>query len=366
MNLPGNEFMRRITNGFLGARKLPPEVVDAAQARALLDIERARASRSRLPLSVIVFDTPRLDQQPAHAHYLVRTLAARIRTVDRLASFDRVRISAMLPDTPTNGATAMGERIARELGAESIDVTFRVHGEHPGDEPSPGDGRDMVGRGSLARLLERDMPISKRMLDIVGALAGLVFLAPLLLLIAVVIRWVSPGPILFRQERIGYMGGRFTMLKFRTMNLGADSAIHEAHVTELIKGGLPLEKLDSRSDRRMIPFGRFMRMTSLDELPQLINVLRGEMSLVGPRPEVPYAAKAYRPWHRLRFAAVPGMTGLWQVSGKERTTFEEMVRLDIAYTSRWSGMLDLNILLRTLPVVLLGKNGGGRAASPSN
>ena len=195
------------------------------------------------------------------------------------------------------------------------------------------------------------MPTWKRVMDIVGSLVACVCLSPVLLLVAFVIKVVSPGPVLLRQKRVGHHGKTFTIWKFRTMKADADSAVHQNHVRSLMTTNQPMTKLDLSRDPRIIPFGNFIRRCCLDELPQLINVLRGEMSLVGPRPCVPYEAEQYGPWERKRFDAVPGMTGLWQVSGKNKTTFNEMIRLDIAYARRRSFWLDIKILLWTMPAI---------------
>lgn len=195
------------------------------------------------------------------------------------------------------------------------------------------------------------MPTWKRAMDIVGSLVGCICLSPVLLLVASVIKAVSPGPVVLRQKRVGHHGKTFRIWKFRTMKADADSGLHQDHVRSLMTTNKPMTKLDVTSDPRIIPFGNLIRRCCLDELPQLINVLRGEMSLVGPRPCVPYEAEQYGPWERGRFDAVPGMTGLWQVSGKNKTTFNEMIRLDIAYARRRSFWLDIKILLRTMPAI---------------
>jgi lipopolysaccharide/colanic/teichoic acid biosynthesis glycosyltransferase len=181
--------------------------------------------------------------------------------------------------------------------------------------------------------------------DIVGSLVGLVLLSPLLLAVTVVIKVVSPGPVLFRQQRVGYMGKKFTMWKFRTMKLKVDISRHRQHISELVNNGQPMTKLDDES--QLIPFGKILRATSLDELPQLINVLCGQMSLVGPRPPIPYEVEEYLGWYNARFDVIPGMTGLWQVRGKNRLTFDEMARLDIQYSREMSPWLDTKILLMT-------------------
>lgn len=196
----------------------------------------------------------------------------------------------------------------------------------------------------------RKMPIWKRAIDIFGSLICLVLVSPLLLMIAALIKIVCPGSILFKQERIGYGGRKFQFLKFRTMKVNCDTTEHQKHLACLIHAdgdtNLPMNKLDD-CNTSIIPLGRLLRMTYLDELPQLINVLRGEMSLVGPRPPIPYEVEEYLWWHNDRFNAVPGMTGLWQVSGKNKLTFKEMVRLDIQYSRHLSFLLDLKILIKT-------------------
>jgi exopolysaccharide production protein ExoY len=196
------------------------------------------------------------------------------------------------------------------------------------------------------------IPRWKRTLDAVFILLALPLLLPLAVLVAVLIRLVSEGPVLFRQERVGYWGRKFMCFKFRTMFVGAETTAHQGHLHILMKSGAPMTKLDARGDSRIIPFGRLLRSTGLDELPQLINVLRGEMSLVGPRPCLAYECDEYLPWQRERFNTLPGLTGLWQVSGKNQTTFAEMIRLDITYSRDRSLWLDLTIMARTFPAIL--------------
>jgi len=196
------------------------------------------------------------------------------------------------------------------------------------------------------------VPLWKRVLDICCVLFVVLTLLPMLLLIAIAIRAGSKGPVLFTQERVGLFGRRFTIFKFRTMNPGADAAVHEAHTASLIESNTPMTKLDAQGDPRVTPFGRILRVSGLDELPQLINVLRGEMSFVGPRPCLPGEYSKYLPWQRERFLALPGLTGLWQVSGKNRTTFNEMIELDIKYVRERSPWLDLKIIFKTIPAVM--------------
>jgi lipopolysaccharide/colanic/teichoic acid biosynthesis glycosyltransferase len=195
------------------------------------------------------------------------------------------------------------------------------------------------------------VPRWKRALDIGMVVLALPLLIPLALVLAIIIRLVSKGPVLFRQERVGRGGQKFLCYKFRTMYVGAESLSHEGHLRQLIHSDAPMTKMDDRGDSRIIPFGVILRATGLDELPQLINVVKGEMSIVGPRPCLPYEFEHYLPWQRERCNATPGLTGLWQVSGKNSTTFSEMIRLDIEYSRRCNLMFDLEIIFRTIPVL---------------
>lgn len=195
------------------------------------------------------------------------------------------------------------------------------------------------------------IPRWKRVLDwtlILAVSPGLLLVGGL---VALVIKLGSPGPVFFRQRRIGYRGREFMLLKFRTMKTDAETHSHREHTRHLIRSQKPMVKLDAHKDPRLVPLAGLLRAGGLDELPQIFNVLHGDMSLVGPRPCLPYEYEVYLPWHRHRFDAVPGLTGLWQVSGKNRTTFDEMIRLDIEYSKRQSLWLDLKIILKTLPAL---------------
>jgi lipopolysaccharide/colanic/teichoic acid biosynthesis glycosyltransferase len=197
------------------------------------------------------------------------------------------------------------------------------------------------------------IPAWKRAIDLACCLIALPFLCLITVLMAIALRLNSPGPILFKQERIGYKGSRFMCYKFRTMAVASDTKAHQAYYDNLVASKVPMVKLDSLGDSRLIPGGWLMRATGLDELPQIINIFQREMTLVGPRPCLQYEYDRYEPWHRERFNAVPGLTGLWQVSGKNRTTFDEMVRLDIRYSETSSFWLDLRIILMTVPALIV-------------
>lgn len=208
---------------------------------------------------------------------------------------------------------------------------------------------DLVSADFLSA--DGSIPLWKRVLDAVVIVAGLPVIIPVMLVIALYIKVVSRGPIFFRQERIGYYGQPFTIYKFRTMHVNAPTNGHEKYLKDLMKSSQPMIKLDAKGDARVIRGGGVLRATGLDELPQLINVLRGDMSVVGPRPCTSYEYEQYSPWHSRRLQALPGLTGLWQVSGKNRLSFERMVELDIHYAENSSIWLDLHIMLRTFPVL---------------
>lgn len=201
----------------------------------------------------------------------------------------------------------------------------------------------------------------KRALDVVVATIALLLFAPVMLFVAIAIKLSSKGPILFTQERVGENGEHFRFLKFRTMHTGNNDAIHREYIKKWIAEG-KAASADGKGqifkierDPRLIPIGAFLRKYSIDELPQLFNVLRGDMSLIGPRPPIPYEVEVYREWHRRRFEGPPGITGLWQVSGRNRLSFDEMVKLDIQYLENWSLTQDLRILWRTMGVVLFDR-----------
>jgi lipopolysaccharide/colanic/teichoic acid biosynthesis glycosyltransferase len=205
--------------------------------------------------------------------------------------------------------------------------------------------------------------VTKRIMDIVGSALALLLFAPILLLIAIAIKLTSEGPVFFRQKRVGQYGEQFVFLKFRSMKVNNDASEHKQFVQQMIAGNAVSNGSDKSGpavykltkDRRVTRVGGFLRKTSLDELPQFWNVLKGEMSLVGPRPPVGYEVEAYDIWHRRRLLeAKPGITGLWQVKGRSRVTFDEMVRLDLRYAKTWSPWMDVKILLQTPAAVMFG------------
>jgi lipopolysaccharide/colanic/teichoic acid biosynthesis glycosyltransferase len=356
-------------------------VHSAREFASILNRERDRTDRTGQEFSMVVFETGAGSRRSAAVRNLVAVLAQRIHSTDDLGWLEDGRIAATLPHTPPDGAWKLVENVRRALGgnAPAPDCTVyaypslwitRTGGKsseaRPADDATPSQTGipfpkmeySKAEAGDPARPLEElgsqilsPLPAWKRVIDIVGSLVAMILLSPLALLVALLIKIVSPGPIFFRQERVGYIGRRFTLWKFRTMHVNASTTVHRKHLHELITSGKEMTKLDNDKDDRIIPCGHLLRATGIDELPQLVNVLLGEMSLIGPRPCLAYEAREYLPWQMRRFDAVPGLTGLWQVSGKNRTTFSEMMALDIRYAKKRAFPLDVMILLKTLPAI---------------
>jgi lipopolysaccharide/colanic/teichoic acid biosynthesis glycosyltransferase len=271
-----------------------------------------------------------------------------------------------LPLTVQAISTKVEHSLRDKLSAREIDqirLTFHVFPEN-----WDGDGSGSAVASTLQKELARgaNRPLAsltaKRLVDIAGSILALILFLPFLVVIAAAIRLTSKGPVLFRQVRLGQYGRKFTLLKFRSMYQDSDPALHREFVHRFIEGtagaeqdagGEKLYKLTK--DPRITSIGGILRRTSLDELPQFLNVLRGEMSLVGPRPPLVYEVERYDLWHKQRLLAVkPGITGLWQVQGRSRVKFDDMVRLDIRYSRTWSLLLDFKILLQTPRAVFSG------------
>lgn len=343
--------------------------------RDLLERERARAERSGQEFSLVVFDASRQNGTAiACLKELAQALATRVRTSDEVGWFSDKSIGVVLPATSAEGAWKFADDVARRTDSSipSLDrtvYTYPTKWIKPGDDSRRGDeptvatdgpgtaGSPLMhdgGRsiGALDTVLTQGMPAWKRVLDVAGSVAALVLFAPVFMVVAAFIKIVSPGPVFYKQTRVGYLGKTFTFWKFRTMHVNNDATGHQNYLSTLIHGDAPMIKLDADRDPRIIPCGRFLRQSCLDELPQLINVLKGDMSLVGPRPCLPYEADEYLVWHARRFDSVPGMTGLWQVNGKNKLTFKQMIRFDIQYARTMSPWLDIRILMRTIPAIV--------------
>ena len=329
--------------------------------------ERLRTDRSKAPLSIALF-TCHGDE--GDVGELLDLLLSRKRETDLLGYLSDDAVAVLLPDTNRDGAERLAEKVVKEAGGMSLTVTTRTYPdqlfdsmatENP-DVPDlyPFEVKDQKRLGYLRGAI-------KRGLDIIGASAGILLAAPVMVIVAAAVAMSSPGPVIFRQIRVGKGGTPFVFYKFRSMRCDMSDQVHRDYVEKLISGDLdranqgennkPLYKL--KADPRITPVGRIIRETSLDELPQLFNVLRGDMSLVGPRPPVPYEVQKYQSWHLRRVLEVkPGITGLWQVEGRSKVSFDEMVRLDLRYVRRSSIVLDMKILLKTFMVVL--RRDGGK------
>ena len=363
--------------------------------RRIIERERDRADRNAHIFSIIAFDTAYASEEENTARHLVKVLNKRIRSTDETGWLITKQIGVLLPDTTAIAAGKLAHDICSEVADRTGDVPFEIYaypsdglpgvdktppksfpkdneqngnGEFKGDPEDPNTVLCGKAKGGIEPLLAQRIPLWKRGLDFFGSGLGLILLSPLLLLIAILIKVASPGPVFFKQTRIGYLGRPFALWKFRTMHVDANPHEHQNLLHDLIHSEKPMTKLDENGDSRIIPFGNFLRQTGLDELPQLLNVLRGEMSLIGPRPCIPYEFYEYLHWHRKRSITLPGLTGLWQVSGKNHTTHSEMMRLDIKYAEKRSFWLDVKIALQTGPAIVnqalesLFMNKGGRYA----
>jgi len=349
-------------------------VIEENLFRDVLLRERRRADRFEQPF-VLVLVSLKSDVfcDPSTWASVIEALDAVKRETDLLGWYERgASLAVLLPeiDAEVEMIREIESRVqvalACRLDAEvREDFSVRIYRHTP---PTPVTVDASQGTDPLLRDLHRSRRARaraalKRGLDVVASGSLLLLVSPLFLLIAILVKSKSPGPVFFRQSRVGEHGKLFTMLKFRTMHVHADNAIHKEFVSQLIKGTAP-EGGDSgkaapfkiANDPRVTTIGRLLRKTSLDELPQLWNVLRGDMSLVGPRPPLSYEVEQYKPWHYRRvLEAKPGITGLWQVSGRSRTTFDDMVRLDLRYAKNPTAWEDIKILAATPKAVISGK-----------
>jgi lipopolysaccharide/colanic/teichoic acid biosynthesis glycosyltransferase len=345
---------------------------------SMLYLERRRAERAQkryVLLLVDVKDAISDKQKIRTTQKITRTLCAITRETDIIGWYVRDHILGVIAtEIGKASSSEVREKISQKLRgaflealgpktASQISISFHFFPE----EREDGDFNDSANSAHYPEL-SRTKPSRKlalglkRAMDITGSAFALIVLAPILLIIALAIKFTSHGPVLFSQERLGQFGKKFRVLKFRSMRKDCDSKIHQEYVSRFIagqvsgangNGAAPTFKI--QKDPRVTSVGAMLRKTSLDELPQFWNVLVGEMSLVGPRPPLEYEFKAYDIWHRRRVLEIkPGITGLWQVEGRSRTQFDEMVRLDLKYARGWSLWLDLKILLRTPAAVVSG------------
>lgn len=327
--------------------------------------EKRRADRIKTPLSIALFHFKSVkDGAPDQIKKLLRLLQGNMRETDVIGCLDMHLVGLLLPDTDEEGARQCVKKIIGEYKTPPFSIIIGTYPDQifnnllADDKPAtdfyPLFIEDAVQSNRFGYLL-------KRLLDIVGSLIGILLFSPIMLITMIAIKSTSPGPVIFKQIRLGRRGVPFVFYKFRSMFINTDDRIHREYVAHLIKGHLeeinqgdqdkPLYKI--KSDPRVTRVGQIIRKTSIDELPQLFNVLKGDMSLVGPRPPLPYEVEKYQSWHLRRVLdAKPGITGLWQVTGRSQTSFDDMVRLDLQYIRNWSLWLDFKILLKTVKVVL--------------
>jgi lipopolysaccharide/colanic/teichoic acid biosynthesis glycosyltransferase len=358
---------------------LRSELLNEKSLTRLLSLERKRSDRSGRRFILLLLDVGELlkskhNVQPFYS--FVDALSESTRETDVKGWYKDSSVFAVIFTEIGNGDAKAITKVLLDKVTNALSSTLRVDHlndirlsfhVYPEDIPKSGDGRAPDLTLYPDQIPEHDPKrasrVVKRMMDIFGSLSAVIVLSPLFLAIALAIKLTSRGPVLFRQKRVGRYGAMFTFLKFRSMYMTNNDTIHKDYVARFISGRHESETpadqnnvFKLKNDPRVTCIGKLLRRSSLDELPQLLNVLHGEMSLVGPRPPVPYEVACYKPWHKRRLLTVkPGITGLWQVSGRSRVKFDDMVRLDLKYARTWSPWLDIEILLKTPGAVLSGE-----------
>ena len=395
--MKSTSFWGRILRFWRGAETSDLQgILPDSEFRRILEYERALSDRHERRFSLLVFSAGANTNTAGFNRSLIGLLKDRLRMTDVVGWVEGGRIGVILPYSAQAGAQVVADDVCTDLLALGMPPRCEVHtyplDEHKVDHGGQGgsskpdyresypqphvlvggapaasthhavahsespviviDDVDERGYSRFLELMAPPLPRYKRVLDVAISLTGIILLSPVWLTVAALIKIVSPGPVFFKQERVGYLGGRFLCWKFRTMKVAAETGVHQSYFRGLMQSDAPMTKLDVKADNRLIPFGKFIRASGIDELPQLVNVLRGEMSFVGPRPCIEYEYSKYQLWHKRRFDTLPGLTGLWQVSGKNKTTFSEMMRLDVSYARSKSLQSDLNIVWRTFPVLL--------------
>ena len=340
-------------------------ITDEVVFRRMLELERRRCERTESRFALMLIDIEGLSStlSPSAVEEIGLTIGAAMRETDVTGWYEHLSTVGVILTT-LNGTdrhvleAVVVERTKSVLSlnlspAELQQIHISCHVFPEDDIPN----RIFYSDSDKKDVKTKHPVFMKRAIDVLGSLGLLILLSPLFLIISALIKLTSPGPVFFRQKRIGQFGREFTFLKFRSMVVNNDPSIHMEYVRNLID-----KKVDQsagtfkiKNDPRVTAVGRFIRKSSLDELPQFINVLKGEMSLVGPRPPIPYEFESYSLWHRRRILeAKPGITGAWQVEGRSRTTFDDMVRMDLRYIRNQSLWLDVKILLKTPLAVISG------------
>jgi lipopolysaccharide/colanic/teichoic acid biosynthesis glycosyltransferase len=355
------------------------EVLNEQTFKKMIAVERKRTERSREPFLLMLLEAGNHQSSEKSGKALdniLSVLPLSIRETDVIGWYkDRTTAGVMFTGLACNDKNSILSVILSKVSAtlrdqltpdqfNQVSISFHFFPDdwdqdNPGRASNPTLYPDLLSQDRGTRSLLR----IKQTMDITSSALLLMLCSPLLSVIALAIKASSKGPVLFRQQRVGQYGRNFTFLKFRSMHIDNDQSIHQEYVTKLIAGEAERQSTNGNgtgaykltNDRRVTRVGKFLRRTSLDELPQLLNVLKGDMSLVGPRPAIPYELAAYQTWHRRRILEVkPGITGLWQVTGRSSVKFDEMVRLDLRYATSWSPWLDFQILMRTPRAVIGG------------
>lgn len=368
----------KVANRFKSPSLVERTALDETSFQRTIAMERKRSDRSQKKFLLMLVDFGRALPSENNGHELQEMLSAILlstRETDVVGWYtDRTVLGVMfteiaLEERGTIHATMMA-RVSETLRSNlsrtqfnQVTISFHLYPEDWDSKTEDRDSNPVLYPDLVQRNRDRRMArIGKRIVDILGSLIGLVLLAPVFAVIAVCVKLTSEGPVIFRQRRLGQFGKSFEFVKFRSMYADNDHTLHQVFIKEVINGSYtgeasgesaPVYKMTD--DPRITPLGRFLRRTSLDELPQFLNVLAGDMSLVGPRPPLAYEYEEYAIWHRCRvLEAKPGLTGLWQIRGRSRVRFDDMVRLDLQYVRNWTLWLDLQILLQTPKAVLFG------------
>lgn len=348
-------------------------ILDEFHFVRMLRVERNRTERSGKPFMLMLLSSETLFQESGVLGDIVGAVANSTRETDTLGWYETgASLGILFTEIGTTDRATIEKIVTKVSGAleqklelsnpADLKISYHVFPEDAGSQDKHQTDIRLYPDVERMAARKKGAQAMKRMVDVLGSLAAITVFSPIFLAVALAVKLTSKGPILFRQDRVGQFGKTFTFLKFRSMKVNNDPKIHQEYVKKLIAGSGDLKQADGKegsfklvNDPRITSIGRFIRRTSLDELPQFFNVLVGNMSLVGPRPPVPYEYEAYDIWHRRRMLQVkPGITGLWQVKGRSKTTFDEMVRLDLQYAQSWSVAMDVKILLQTPKAVVSG------------
>jgi lipopolysaccharide/colanic/teichoic acid biosynthesis glycosyltransferase len=332
--------------------------LDAKSFRYELARERVRVDRNGSTLAVLTIELPPDRAEALDFDFLGRMLLRRLRITDTIGVLSARRVGVLLPDTSKSGAWKVASDICSVylVGHDRPNCEVLIYPEessqrHDGAHQHEHEPATNGAPASVDALLAHATPAWKRTIDVIGAIAGLLMTAPLFVIVAAAIKLTSRGPVIYAQEREGLAGRRFWIYKFRTMRLNADA--DQSALRDYSEQDGPAFKM--RNDPRTTWIGRWLRRTSLDELPQLWNVLRGEMSLVGPRPLPTRESLQCLPWQRQRLWVAPGMTCIWQVRGRNTVTFTQWMRMDIRYVRRRSLVCDGQLLLTTAPAIVFSR-----------